>query len=166
MTRGYTGHEHLVQFSLINMNGRLYDPILGRMLSPDNYTHGGSQGYNRYTYAMNNPLKYTDPSGQVLAPAILALLGGGANLWSNWNNVTSFSAGAGYFISGALGALTANPYTGAAITTTLNAGIALATGRLPQIKNLNDFLMHTGNILVICSLLLQKNFRLLHVIIQ
>ncbi|OFX34439.1 MAG: hypothetical protein A2X08_16685 [Bacteroidetes bacterium GWA2_32_17] len=35
--RGYTRHEHLDQFALINMNGRLYDPLLGRMLSPDNY---------------------------------------------------------------------------------------------------------------------------------
>ena len=33
--RGYTGHEHLDAFGLINMNGRCYDPILGRMLSPD-----------------------------------------------------------------------------------------------------------------------------------
>lgn len=33
--RGYTGHEHLEEFNLINMNGRLYDPILGRFLSPD-----------------------------------------------------------------------------------------------------------------------------------
>lgn len=63
--RGFTGHEHLENFSIINMNGRLYDPILGRMLSPDpliqapNYT----QNYNRYSYCWNNPLKYTDPSG-------------------------------------------------------------------------------------------------------
>ena len=47
------------------MNGRMYDPILGRMLSPDNYvaTPYGTQGYNRYTYALNNPLKFTDPDG-------------------------------------------------------------------------------------------------------
>src|SRR5690606_1316704 len=32
--RGYTGHEHLYEFSLINMNGRVYDPILGRFMSP------------------------------------------------------------------------------------------------------------------------------------
>jgi RHS repeat-associated protein len=33
--RGYTGHEHLDQFGLINMNGRVYDPFLARFLSPD-----------------------------------------------------------------------------------------------------------------------------------
>ncbi len=66
ITRGYTGHEHLDQFSLINMNGRLYDPVLGRMLSPDNFVQNATntQGFNRYSYCNNNPLKYTDPSGQ------------------------------------------------------------------------------------------------------
>jgi len=64
-SRGYTGHEHLDQFNLINMNGRLYDPQLGRMLSVDRYVQDPSntQSYNRYSYCMNNPLKYTDPSG-------------------------------------------------------------------------------------------------------
>ena len=33
--RGYTGHEHLAMFGLINMNARLYDPAVGRFLSPD-----------------------------------------------------------------------------------------------------------------------------------
>jgi hypothetical protein len=47
------------------MNGRFYSPSLGRMLSPDPVTQSpeNGQNYNRYTYAMNNPLKYTDPSG-------------------------------------------------------------------------------------------------------
>ena len=62
--RGYTGHEHIDEFALINMNGRVYDPVIGRMLSPDNYVQSGAQGYNRYTYANNNPLKYTDPDGE------------------------------------------------------------------------------------------------------
>jgi len=93
--RGYTGHEHLNKFSLINlnifhfitssglatskfslyyvcenqesanMNGRVYDPFLGRFLSPDNLVQAPdySQNYNRYTYAFNNPMKYVDPSG-------------------------------------------------------------------------------------------------------
>jgi len=48
------------------MNGRTYDPWLGRMLQPDNYVQaaGYLQNYNRYSYALNNPLKYTDPSGE------------------------------------------------------------------------------------------------------
>jgi RHS repeat-associated protein len=64
--RGYTGHEHLDDFGLINMNGRMYDPLLGRMLSPDNYVQApdNSQNFNRYSYAMNNPLVYTDPDGE------------------------------------------------------------------------------------------------------
>ena len=37
LCRGYTGHEHMPEFTLINMTGRMYDPILGRMLAPDNY---------------------------------------------------------------------------------------------------------------------------------
>jgi hypothetical protein len=46
------------------MNARLYDPVLGRMLRWDTYAgDGGTQGFNRYSYAMNNPLKYTDPDG-------------------------------------------------------------------------------------------------------
>ncbi|GHT32430.1 hypothetical protein FACS189434_04170 [Bacteroidia bacterium] len=66
--RGYTGHEMLPEFGLINMNGRMYDPILGRMLSPDKYVANPfySQDYNRYSYARNNPLSYTDPSGNAL----------------------------------------------------------------------------------------------------
>ena len=66
--RGYTGHEHLDEFGLINMNGRLYDPMLGRMLSPDiviQQEHN-SQAYNRYSYCFNNPLRFTDPSGYVV----------------------------------------------------------------------------------------------------
>ena len=58
-------HEHYKEYGLINMNGRLYDPIAGRMLSPDIYVQDptNSQNYNRYSYVLNNPLKYTDPSG-------------------------------------------------------------------------------------------------------
>ena len=66
ITRGYCGHEHLDDFGTINMNGRIYDPRLGRFLSPDPYVQApyNSQNYNRYSYCLNNPLKYTDPSGE------------------------------------------------------------------------------------------------------
>ncbi|MDD7257270.1 MAG: AHH domain-containing protein [Prevotellaceae bacterium] len=67
LIRGYGGHEMLDEFNLINMNGRVYDPILGRFLSPDKYVQEGenSQNYNSYSYCLNNPLKYADPSGNV-----------------------------------------------------------------------------------------------------
>lgn len=65
--RGFTGHEMLPHYDLINMNGRLYDPYLARFLSPDNYVQmpDFSQSFNRYSYCLNNPLKYTDPSGEL-----------------------------------------------------------------------------------------------------
>jgi len=64
--RGYTGHEHLPQFGLINMNARLYDPALGRFLSPDPFVQNPlfSQNFNRFSYVLNNPLVYTDKDGQ------------------------------------------------------------------------------------------------------
>lgn len=63
--RGFTGHEYLPWFKLYNMNGRLYDPIVGRFLEPDPVVQDASstQNLNRYSYCLNNPLKYTDPSG-------------------------------------------------------------------------------------------------------
>ena len=47
------------------MNGRIYDPTLGRFLQADPHIQApkNSQSYNRYAYVLNNPLSYTDPSG-------------------------------------------------------------------------------------------------------
>jgi RHS repeat-associated protein len=63
--RGFTGHEHLPWFNLVNMNGRVYDPLTGGFLSPDSYIQSAdlTQNYNRFTYCLNNPLIYIDPSG-------------------------------------------------------------------------------------------------------
>jgi hypothetical protein len=48
------------------MNARMYDPAVGRFLSPDPFVQAPdfSQSFNRYSYGLNNPLKYTDPSGE------------------------------------------------------------------------------------------------------
>lgn len=66
LSRGYTGHEFLPWFSLYNMNARLYDPLFGRFLSPDPYVQAPdfTQNFNRYSYCLNNPLKYRDKSGE------------------------------------------------------------------------------------------------------
>jgi RHS repeat-associated protein len=59
-------------------NGRMYDPVIGRVLSPDNYVQDATnaQSYNRYSYCLNNPLKYTDPSGEFIQYIIGAIIGG------------------------------------------------------------------------------------------
>ena len=64
-SKGFTGHDHLDNFKLINMGGRMYDPVIGRFLNPDIIVQfpENPQSYNRYSYALNNPLKFTDPSG-------------------------------------------------------------------------------------------------------
>lgn len=111
--RGYTGHEMLREFNLINMNGRVYDPQTCRFLSPDNYVQepDNSQSFNRYSYCLNNPLKYNDPSGEyaLLDDAIVAILGGTVNLVANvmegniHGNVWScVGKGAAAFVSGAI----------------------------------------------------------------
>jgi RHS repeat-associated protein len=63
--RGYGGHEMLDNVLLIHLNGRVYDPAIGRFLAADPYVDGieNTQGWNRYGYVKNNPLSYTDPSG-------------------------------------------------------------------------------------------------------
>ena len=63
--RGFTGHEMLDQLELVHMNGRIYDPLIGRFLSTDplitHYQDG--QSWNRYSYVLNNPTNFTDPTG-------------------------------------------------------------------------------------------------------
>lgn len=63
--RGYTGHEEIVEVGLVHMNGRIYDQELGRFVSPDPIVQAPyvTNSFNRYAYVMNNPLKYTDPTG-------------------------------------------------------------------------------------------------------
>ncbi|MTK53336.1 RHS repeat-associated core domain-containing protein [Paludibacter sp.] len=63
--RGYTGQEHLDKFGVINLNARLYDPKLAQFLGLDPFVQDPDMGqnFNRYSYCMNNPLLYSDPSG-------------------------------------------------------------------------------------------------------
>jgi RHS repeat-associated protein len=63
--RGFTNHEELDTVGLIHMNGRVYDPAIGRFISGDPsvpYTTN-IQSYNRYSYTRNNPMIAVDPSG-------------------------------------------------------------------------------------------------------
>lgn len=130
--RGYTGHEHLQGVVLIHMNARLYDPVVHRFLQPDNFIQDpyNTQNFNRYSYVLNNPLKYTDPSGEyiwipIIVGAIVGAYSGGviANQgefnpvkW-NWNMKT-----VGYMVAGAvLGGI-----TGGTANSIVNSGVAFA----------------------------------------
>ena len=64
-TMGYTGHESLDDVDIVHMNGRIYDPFLGRVLSADPFVPAphDMQSFNRYSYVRNNPLARVDPSG-------------------------------------------------------------------------------------------------------
>jgi RHS repeat-associated protein len=63
--RGYTGHALDAEVGLVNAKGRLYDPKLGRFgqVDPLQTDLFNSQRWNSYTYGLNNPLRYTDPTG-------------------------------------------------------------------------------------------------------
>ena len=75
--RGYTGHEMDDEMGLINMNARIYDPMLGRFLSADPVLPdaGDMQQFNRYSYVSNNPMKFTDPTGNTQSHCGIALIG-------------------------------------------------------------------------------------------
>ena len=64
-SRGYTGHEMVDSVGIIHINGRIYDPTLGRFLQADPFIQApyNTQSLNRYSYVLNNPLNATDPSG-------------------------------------------------------------------------------------------------------
>ena len=119
-SHGYTGHEHIPGVNLINANARIYDPAIGRFLSPDPLIQdpASTQNLNRYTYCLNNPLKYTDESGEIFfSAAMLTAIGisaiiGGVSGWAigkanNAQGKNMFGYIAGGVAIGALSALSA-----------------------------------------------------------
>ena len=121
--RGYTGHEMLGEFDIINMNGRLYDPVLGRFFSPDNYVQmpDNSQSFNRYSYCLNNPLKYTDPSGNLFVIDDVAIAFAAFNMASSmmqaaFEGKSVWKAGALSLLSSALTYGIGELFQGAATT--------------------------------------------------
>jgi len=72
--RGFTSHEAIEEIGLINMNARLYDPVIGRFMSadsivPDLYT---PLDHNRYSYVRGNPVIARDPTGHFVEVAVAA----------------------------------------------------------------------------------------------
>jgi len=122
------------------MNGRLYDPLIGRFLSPDPYMLDPffSQDYNRYSYARNNPFIYTDPSGElawfvpIIAGAVIGSYFGKSLQTKDWNLFRGWKDGYQGAISGA--------FIGATVGAMFSA--AFASGAF---GNINGF--HTTGVL-------------------
>ena len=131
LTRGFTMHEHLDQVGLIHMGGRVYDPELGRFLSPDPFVQFpiSTQGFNRYAYVSNNPLSYTDPSGYFLKKLMKAA-GIGMNFIPGWT-----LAGNAFIHGFVSGFLASGGDARAGMMGMLSAGIAGEIG----LKDLNHF---------------------------
>ena len=82
--RGFTGHEQIEKFSLIHMNGRVYNALTSQFTSSDplNLTVVGTRSFGRYRYAMGNPFRYIDPTGYfdlggAIVGGIIGLVTGG-----------------------------------------------------------------------------------------
>jgi hypothetical protein len=121
------------------MNARLYDPVLGRFLAPDPYVQmpDFSQNFNRYSYVWNNPLKYTDPSGEIVwfVPVIIGAVVGtymGGTLANNsynptkwdWSSGKTWSYMAGGAVVGGLAGWAGGAIAGSGIPMANTAAIA------------------------------------------
>lgn len=96
--RGFTDHEMLPDFAggLIHMNGRIYDPNLGRFMTADSVIPDpdDSQSYNRYSYVFNNPLTMTDPDGHCPVCIVILAVAGGVAVSMTTTVVAAIAVGA------------------------------------------------------------------------
>lgn len=142
--RGYTGHEHIDAFAIINMNGRIYDPLTATFFSVDPYVQSPDDwlNYNRYAYCMFNPFLYVDPSGEFWHIIVGAVVGGIIN-WVSHDSKFSLK-GLGYFAVGAAvgaasavaGAWVASVAQSAGIITgvAIGASTGAATGAITSVS--------------------------------
>ena len=95
--RGFTGHEMLDAAGAVHMNGRLYDPALGRFLRADPFVQfpANLQNHNRYSYVLNNPLSLTDPSGHFVLSLATTIIVAAANPGFTATVAALAAAGAG-----------------------------------------------------------------------
>ena len=79
------------------MNARLYDPVLGRFLTPDPYVQmlDFTQAFNRYSYCMNSPLCYVDENGEFWWVVAAAVIGGVINVATHWDSIDNVWQGLG-----------------------------------------------------------------------
>ncbi|MFC4653754.1 RHS repeat domain-containing protein [Rheinheimera marina] len=130
VSSGYTGHEMVNDFEVIHMGGRTYNPVLGRFMQADPFIQSPTnlQSYNRYSYVLNNPMSYTDPSGYIFkalnkafgkfAPfvgfALMFINPIGAWATANWYQAAAFGFMSGGVATGSLRGAAVGAISGAA----------------------------------------------------
>jgi RHS repeat-associated protein len=79
----FTGQRNDYYIGLYFYNARYYDPALGRFLAADTIVPdpANPQSLNRYSYVLNSPLRYTDPTGHFTDDELASLLG------DNWQEL-------------------------------------------------------------------------------
>ena len=149
--RGFTYHEQLDDVGLVHMNGRIYDPMIGRFISADPTIQAPymSQSLNRYSYVINNPLSLVDPTGygflsdvwdaivgfvRFAAPIVIAFVAYayGAPYFSQLLSSVALASGtitaAGAAVAGGLSATLGAALSGAGWRASFRAGIWGAIG--------------------------------------
>lgn len=135
--RAFTFHEQLDNVDMVHMNGRVYDPTIGRFISADPTIQAPfmSQSLNRYSYVMNNPLSLIDPSGfSWLSKALKSV---GHFISKYWKPIVAIAIAyftgvwvsnlAGGGLTGAIAGGAAGGFVGGAV------GTALAGGNLSDV---------------------------------
>jgi RHS repeat-associated protein len=127
---GYTGHVEDAATGLVNMQQRMFDPVLGRFLSVDPVTaYGGDMRFfNRYAYAFNSPYTFKDPDGRIavnigggIIGGIVGGIGGAV--------VTAIRGGSSKeIVASAIGGAVGGAFTGATLGTGAGQGAIIAAG--------------------------------------
>ena len=123
-TRGFTDHEMLDEVGVVHMNGRIYDPTLARFLQADPFVQFPSnlQNHNRYSYVLNNPLSYTDPTGYFLGKLIRPLASIAISIWLPG---AGFWAGSTLFAANGIGAVAVSGFIAGAVASGNLEGAAI-----------------------------------------
>jgi RHS repeat-associated protein len=126
---GYGGHEHIDSANIIHMGGRTYDPVLGRFMQADPVVQAPSntQSFNRYSYVLNNPMNYTDPSGYTW-------------LEENWRTVASVAIS--IWLPGGFAAMGANSFLSIVLSGVVARGVQSGSLRGALVGGLTAGMMH------------------------
>jgi len=146
----FTGQRLDSEFGLYYYGARYYDPELGRFVAADTVVQdaGDPQSWNRYSYARNNPILFTDPSGNIfiiddfiMAIVIGALIGaaiGGTMAYINGGDVAqgallgavtgAISGGFGYAAEAFVAGTSPMAYLGRAAINSVGSAASGAAG--------------------------------------